>query len=202
MLQSICGFIFDLDGTLVSSSLNFKTIKQELDCPPDQDILEYVESLPSTDKHKATKLIEQYELEDARNAQLIPGAREFLTYLVEMKVPTAIVTRNSTEAAQIKVNNTKLPVTQIITRHDAAPKPNPESLVLLAKQWQIRSENLAYIGDYIYDIQAARRANMKALLYYSDSEPDYAHQADLSFSCWHHLLKQLPNSRGLQPESV
>lgn len=38
-IEAIKGVIFDLDGTLVSSELNFSLIKAQVGCPADQDLL-------------------------------------------------------------------------------------------------------------------------------------------------------------------
>ena len=39
-------------------------------------------------------------------------------------------------------------------------------------------DNVIYVGDYLYDIQAAHNANMRACLYAPNETPPYADQAD------------------------
>ena len=51
-LTGIKGVIFDLDGTLVESSLNFTRMRADIGCPQDEDILTFVDAL-SCDETKA-----------------------------------------------------------------------------------------------------------------------------------------------------
>jgi phosphoglycolate phosphatase-like HAD superfamily hydrolase len=52
-----------------------------------------------------------------------------------------------------------------LTREDAPPKPDPQGLLSIAANWAIDCGDIAYIGDYKYDIQAAHNAGMQAWLY-------------------------------------
>ena len=60
----------------------------------------------------------------------------------------------------------------------AQAKPDPSALNAIATLWNINARNLLYVGDYLYDIQAAHNANMRACLYAPESTPAYADQAD------------------------
>ncbi|MEC7509296.1 MAG: HAD family hydrolase, partial [Pseudomonadota bacterium] len=44
-LTGIRGVIFDLDGTLVESSLNFTQMRADVGCPQNEDILTFVNAL-------------------------------------------------------------------------------------------------------------------------------------------------------------
>ncbi len=44
-LKHIRGIVFDLDGTLVTSNLDFSLIRSELGCPDGLDVLAYVDQL-------------------------------------------------------------------------------------------------------------------------------------------------------------
>jgi len=47
----------------------------------------------------------------------------------------------------------------------AHPKPHPESLLLAAQKLEVKPEEAVYIGDVDNDIQAARAAGMKVIIY-------------------------------------
>ncbi len=69
-LSGIKGVIFDLDGTLVESSLNFTRMRADIGCPQDEDILTFVDALSCAEtKVNAHRTILQHELEDAQNAK-------------------------------------------------------------------------------------------------------------------------------------
>lgn len=173
------GVIFDLDGTLVSSELDFTLIKAQLNCPADHDLLSFIAALPSPYmREEAMNIVHQHELIDAQHATLLPGVAQTVDYLNKMGIPMAIVTRNYDQAAALKLKNNPLPIKTVLTRSDAPPKPNPSALNAIATLWELEQHKLIYVGDYLYDIQAAKNAKMRSCLYAPDVIPDYAKQAD------------------------
>ena len=160
-LNNIRGVIFDLDGTLVESQLDFAAIKAQIDCPPDHDILSFVASLELKHRKAAERVILEHEIADAESAIWLSGAQAFVESLYQDKIPMAIVTRNCQRATRIKVDNNQIPIELVLTREDAAPKPDPEALLKVATLWDIDARELLYVGDYIYDEQAASNAGMQ-----------------------------------------
>ncbi len=158
------GVIFDLDGTLVSSSLDFKALKRAVGCPLDQDILAFVQQLPMERAKKAHSIIIQAEHMDALSARAMSGALALLDFLLLQQIPTAIVTRNSRQAAELKIERCALPIDLILSRDDGPAKPDPSCLLALAKMWQLPPSQIAYVGDHHYDVQAAKRAGMPSVL--------------------------------------
>lgn len=190
-LQTFTGVIFDLDGTLVESSLDFPFLRQSLNCPDDMDLLTHVAGLDDQAKAHANAFIEQHELDDARHAKWLPGAFELVTAIAELGLPMAIVTRNSPEAARIKVNNNQIPIHNILTRADAPAKPDPTALLMVAKDWQHSPSTIMYVGDYKYDLQAAINAGMHGCLYAPLEIPDYADLAHSVCSDYNELRQYL-----------
>lgn len=178
-VEAIHGVIFDLDGTLVSSELDFSLIKAQIGCPDNEDLLDFIAQLPSPYmREEAMNIVHQHELLDAQHATLLPGVSEAIALLNERNIPMAIVTRNFDKAAALKLKNNPLPISTVLTRSDAPAKPDPSALNAIATLWNISADNLLYVGDYIYDIQAAHNANMRACLYAPNETPPYADQAD------------------------
>lgn len=180
-LSQIRGFIFDLDGTLVTSNLDFVYLRTQLSCPASIDILQFIAALPDAEQVSANKIVEDYELNDAHNALWIEGAEQLIRVLHHIGLPTAIVTRNSQPATELKLKHHSALFTPILTRHDAPPKPDPSALLTIAQDWQLPPNQLAYVGDYVYDLEAAKNAGMLACLYAPTALPDFAHQADWVF---------------------
>ncbi len=181
-LRSLQGFIFDLDGTLMESSLDFVALKRAINCPPQTDILAFVDSLVEPFKREAQSIIQQHEMLDAEQAKWIKGAQNCIKRIQKQGLPLAIVTRNCRPATQLKLTQNSLQVPIIITREDGPPKPDPTTLLGVARQWGISVTQLAYVGDYLYDLQAANNAGMLGCLYAPDGLPHYAHLADWVFS--------------------
>ena len=184
----IKGFIFDLDGTLVTSNLNFTEMKERVGCPLDEDVIEYIRQIE--DDHQrisAEMLVVKMELEDALSAKWIPGAQFFLEQLRLRKIPMAIVTRNCRAATSVKMNNNHIPIKFVLTREDAPCKPDPTALQIIAKEWRMKPSDIAYVGDYLYDIQAANRAKMQAWSFGFDAQGYTHNKVDKYFDCFTEL---------------
>jgi len=192
MIKKIKAVIFDLDGTLVSSRLDFNWLRQQISCPENEDILTFTANLSDPKlQQRAHAIIEQHELDDAQAASWLPGAKRLVNHLHRHNYPLAIVTRNFSEAAQIKLRNNTMPITRVITREDAPAKPDPTALLMVAEEWHLTPEQIMYIGDYRYDIEAANRASMMSCLYAPDKQPDYASQADIVIQHFDELTRKM-----------
>jgi len=177
MKNKIRGVIFDLDGTLVGSKLNFKKIRQAINCPINEDILLYVDKAEPELKRVYQEIITQHELEEAKDATWLGDAKLFIEYLEKRQIPMAIVTRNQLSAAQIKIKNNNIPISTLFTRDDAKAKPNPDALIQISKLWQLSTKDLVYVGDYKYDLFTAANADMASALLVNGKLPDYAKEA-------------------------
>ena len=148
------------------TTLDFAKIKKAISCPSGADILTFIESIENKDAQvRAKEVVLQHELEDAQTSTWIKGARSFVSGLLRLGIPCAIVTRNCREATELKVKNNDIPIDFIVTREDAPAKPDPTALNLINAKWQFETHEVAYIGDYKYDIQAAHNADMQAWLF-------------------------------------
>lgn len=156
--------IFDLDGTLTKFNLDINKIKKEIGGNSQKTILEIVESLDAPEREKAGKLLEKYECEAAREAQLNEGVRELFKYLEEMDIKTALVTRNNRNAARIIMEKFGLNFDAIVTREDANPKPSEEQLKLVLKKLGFEKSEVLFVGDHRFDLEAGRKAGISTCL--------------------------------------
>ena len=188
----ISGVIFDLDNTLVSSALDFDWLRQQLGCSADTDLLQYIDEIPNISLRKQLQqTVIDYELADARQSTVMPQCQQLLSYLKQQNIPTAVVTRNCAQAAILKINHHKLQFKHIVSREDFAPKPAPDALVYIAKQWQLAPQNILYVGDYVYDLQAAYRANMPSCLVTNGENLPFTQQASIVIQSLGGLIKIL-----------
>ncbi|TMO55770.1 HAD family hydrolase [Pseudoalteromonas phenolica] len=183
------GVIFDLDNTLVSSSLSFKHIRNEIGCTEHTDLLTYIEQLPEVEAQAAMDIVLSHEYQDAESAVLMPGVVECLAALAEQNIKMAVVTRNCQHAAQLKLAKTGLEFDIVLTRDDAPAKPDPTALLQVADSWQVNPSQCIYVGDFLFDIQAADNAQMDSCLYIIDACPDYADTATHTIEHFSQLTK-------------
>ncbi|MCP4955299.1 MAG: HAD family hydrolase [Photobacterium aquimaris] len=197
----INGVIFDLDNTLVSSALDFDWLRQQLGCSADTDLLQYIDEIPNISLRKQLQqTVIDDELADARQSTVMPQCQQLLSYLKQQNIPTAVVTRNCAQAAILKINHHKLQFKHIVSREDFAPKPAPDALVYIAEQWQLAPQNILYVGDYVYDLQAAYRANMPSCLVTNGENLPFTQQASIVIQSLGGLIKVLRQQAYMLPQ--
>src|SRR5206468_1809626 len=89
------GVVFDLDGTLVDSRLDFDAMRREMELPPNQPILESLARLEPRQAERCHKILHRHELAGAERADLLPGVRELVAALHALGIRQAVATRNS-----------------------------------------------------------------------------------------------------------
>lgn len=175
----IRGMIFDLDGTLLDTALDFPAMRRDLGLPDGTPILEALaELVPGDHFDRQWGIVHAHELAGARRAVVYDGVHQFLAELQRRNIPQAILTRNSRESAELALSQLDWQFSEILTREDAPPKPDPSGLLEICRRWHMPPEHVAFCGDYLFDLEAGRRAGMTTILYAPDELPPFADQAD------------------------
>src|SRR6476469_2758673 len=86
--------LFDMDGTLTEPMLDFPRIKAEMGIGS-RPILEALAELPPQDRARAEAVLHQHEERAAIESLLNEGCETLLKYLQSLRMPTALITRNS-----------------------------------------------------------------------------------------------------------
>ena len=92
----------------------------------------------------------------------LPGAKELLAYLTQMHIPWAIATSGRMETARPNIENLGVDVDKaaVVTRDQVRyAKPDPDLFLEAARRINIPIQNCCVVGDSIWDLLAARRAN-------------------------------------------
>lgn len=187
--DEIQGVIFDLDGTLAHSNPDFPGLRRELGMSSGADVLAHVDRLTdASERNRALAIIHEYECRASHTSSWVEGAKELIAFLRARGLPLAILTRNIPEAAQLTINKLGIDIDLVLTRHDARPKPHPEGIQIICRQWQLAPADILYVGDYLFDLQTAQNAGSRCALYFPDTVPDYAYGADLLVACYHRFI--------------
>jgi HAD superfamily hydrolase (TIGR01549 family) len=176
--------IFDFDGTLTMPYLDFHAIREEIGVTG--PILEAIGGLVGAARDRAYGILHHHEWNAARNAELRSGAVEVLGECRRRGFAVGILTRNARPMVEHVLRRFSITVDTVHTREDGPVKPAPDGVLAVCAALAVRPRSSWMVGDYLFDIQAGKRAGTKTALVIGDREhPPYAHEAD-------HVIRELP----------
>jgi HAD superfamily hydrolase (TIGR01509 family) len=156
--------IFDLDGTLIHSSLDFDAMRAEIGLQPGLPILEQLEGADEALRARAEEIMRRHERAAVADARLTDGCAELLERLAALGVPAAILTRNVREVVDTFARSFALRFHAAYTREDGPPKPSPHGVLALCATLGVPPSEALAVGDYKFDIIAGRRAGCRTAL--------------------------------------
>lgn len=167
-LQQCQHWVFDMDGTLTLAVHDFEHIRQQLEIPPEADILGHLASLPKAEAQEKHAWLLEHEYELAANAEPAPGAHELVKQLHQENRQLAILTRNAHSLVEVTLEAIGLkPFFQphnIYGREQAQPKPSPDGMLKIAQSWQVCPSKLIMVGDFHFDLTSAKHAGARSVL--------------------------------------
>lgn len=182
--MNVKAVIFDLDGTLASFNLDYKTVRAEvrgylMNVGVPASVLSINESifemLKKTEifiknsgkpskvreriRNEALSIAEKYELEAAKNASLLPGVIETLRALKRLEIKIGLFTLNSEKSVNYIIKRFKLVdfFEAIVPRNKVDyVKPHPEHLAVAMKAVGSSAANTLVVGDSAVDMRSAK----------------------------------------------
>jgi HAD superfamily hydrolase (TIGR01509 family) len=198
--MTVRGVIYDLDGTLVDSRLDFPAIKREMGLPLTVSILEGLAAIePGPRRDACLAILDRHERAGAERATLMPGARELLESLDARSVRQAVLTRNNRASTAYVLERLGVRLSQVITREDCAHKPDPAGLLAICTAWQFSVSDVVFMGDYLHDLECGRNAGIRTILLTHERQPEYAPLADFcvpDFAAAGRLIERLLSEPG------
>jgi sugar-phosphatase len=168
--------LFDMDGTLLDSSLPVRrvwrawAIENNLDVDlvlrtmPGRRALEVMQLLaPHLPQPATVDAFLAFEETDNADVIAIPGAAEFLTQIPAGR--WAVVTSATTRMARARLQAAGLPQPGVLIGADRVQrgKPHPEAFLTAAAALDVPPEECLVFEDAVAGIQAARAASMAVL---------------------------------------
>ena len=86
--MTIRAIIFDMDGTLTESYINWPALRSKINCPPEKTIIEHIDNLPAKQREQANDILLQKEWEAAQHAAIRAGATELHRRTASAQVQT------------------------------------------------------------------------------------------------------------------
>lgn len=184
MAKHPSALLFDLDGTLADTALDFYQVLNQLRDKQNKPNLEnhkireqvsnggfalaalaYDTDLkdPNTPKYREN-LLEIYENIIGQKGGLFDGFETVLEKLEQNHIKWGIVTNKPRYLTELFLQRIQLNAPVVVCPEDVKQaKPAPDALLLAAKKLNIKAEQCWYVGDHLRDIQAAKAANMHAI---------------------------------------
>lgn len=198
LFTNLQAVLFDLDGTLVETNIDFSFMKQIMvDLGMDHgllkediinlDILAIVERTVSHVEKtsgssaayqvmaEAMLMLEEIELRHSADAREIVPAKELISTLRSHGIRVGIVTRNCRQASDLSLVRTGVTADILVAREDVVrTKPDPEHLLFALEKLSAKPEQSLMVGDHLMDISAGKAAGMRTIGFLSDGRPaDY-----------------------------
>jgi HAD superfamily hydrolase (TIGR01549 family) len=163
--------IFDMDGTIVDVSYDWKIIKEELRTKG-APILSYIQSLEEPERSEKWKILERFEKEATAQAVLKAGMKELLSLLETKNVKKALVTNNSRRNVDFLLEKFNLKFDVVLSREAGLWKPSGAPFLFVLETLKLEKENCCVVGDSHFDVKAAADAGIQRVFILGDERKD------------------------------
>ncbi|MEM3065738.1 MAG: HAD-IA family hydrolase [Nitrososphaerota archaeon] len=190
--------IFDLDGTLIEFKLRVKDAKLEIisrlrelgldsgNLSPEDSIQTLISKATTIDgivrkelnefvRREVFKVMEKFELEAASAPSPRNDALKTLTSLKSMGIMVAVATNSCRKAALLALQKCDMTayVDLVVTRDDVEKiKPSNDLLKKAISLLGVSSEEVVYIGDSTYDVEAAKSMGVTSIAVLGGVHPE------------------------------
>jgi len=183
-----------MDGTLTIAVHDFDAIRATLGLPPGKPILEALAALPVEEAEPLYLRLDELELELARDSTPQAGAKELLGGLRRRGATLGILTRNSVLNAHETLKACDLldffePACILGRESVLAPKPDPDGIHKLLAHWNAPSNEAVIVGDFLFDLQAGRRAGVATVHLDVNGDGGWPEQTDFRVQNLNELRK-------------
>ena len=191
-MQHLEAVIFDLDGTLVDSNIDFLKMKRRsialleasgveqgllsedmLNYDIENRAVQYLRSKGVTEEEiqkilgRVSEIMNEIELEALENVKLLDGVIETLERLKQMGLRLGIITRGCREYVDAILGMFGLGrLIDAVAARDAVskPKPDPEHPRYLMRNLGVKASETLLVGDHPLDALCARNVGMRYFL--------------------------------------
>jgi len=151
--------IFDMDGTVFESYLDWRQIRVELNIAEGESILETIFRDNQVD-HTRLAILENHEQENTLKTIPIKGITHFLRFLYTNHVTSALVTNNNQKNSEYLLKKYNLGFDLVMTRESRLWKPSPGPFLSVMNRFACGEDETISIGDSHYDLLASRKAGI------------------------------------------
>ena len=220
-MQKIKAIVFDLDGTIVKFTLDYKSLRSDVISSlvrygAPSSILSANESIFKTFDRAALHfrndgakegvvekaynemidICEKYEMEAAQNTEIMPGAETVLQSLRKLGLKMGLCTNNGLKAVRYLIKKYRLrEYFDVIVTRESIPNMKPDTGHFLATiaPLRIKPQETMMVGDSIMDIKASKPLGATVV----GINSDYERQMDLQKEGADYLVESITEVIGI-----
>lgn len=164
-LKDFKGWILDWDGLLAHSPLDFSKIYQRFfDGRRDVDLL-HPQGLDQDQQQEMKALIELEEDRACGLATQAQGALRWIQLLNSQSMPWCVVTRNRRSSLELASQSSGIGLPSVVLTRETPPfKPDEQAFYRACDLMKLKPSQVMAVGDYVYELLAARRAGIRCAL--------------------------------------
>ena len=184
-----------MDGTLTVPIHDFDQVREQLGIEGSEPILEAIDLMPENLAKATRERLNEIEFELAELAIPQPGCASVLQSLLGNGCKIGVLTRNGDAIAKRTLAAAGLASffhdSDVIGRDSCLPKPCPKGILSLLNRWDAQAADALMMGDYLFDLQAGKNANVTTIHFDQTGEFQWPELADVKVSDWSQLSKML-----------
>lgn len=167
----IKAILFHIVGTIVSQNRQTeKRRKATIGCPPESDLIEYIQSLPAAAERKqALSDLETHELETIATVDPDTAVLDTIQFLISKNLRVGMISTMSRKATRLVLQHfrsiSSADIEESISRAELLQlAPEANSIKVAAEKMNLEAQNLLIVGTNASEIQAAQRAGAITVL--------------------------------------
>ncbi|GHV57655.1 haloacid dehalogenase [Synergistales bacterium] len=192
--------IFDWDGVIAETRLDFSDIRRTYYGEREAMILEDAATLPPAARFALMRDLEDLEVAGAEKAEIVRGVIEVIDWFETKKIPWAVSSRNCKKSITIAAEKISIKLPDVVrSREDGPVKPDPRALFEICGAIGAEPSQTLLIGDYVYDMMGARRAGMRGALVRGHMPPEWGEWVECHYRSMSYLSGELNAPSELTP---
>ena len=185
-------FLLDWDGILADTRLNFAPMREKYFGGKIVPLFEAAAALPEPERSEVLAEIRRVEIEGAGTAVAMDGAKELITWLAEVRMPWAVISRNCSDSIFLAAERCGIVLPSVtLSREAPYAKPDPRSLSLAAEKLGVALAGCVMVGDFVYDLQAAKNAGIPSVLVRKKTGAEWESLADYAYATVREFVEDL-----------
>ena len=197
--SSIKGVILDWDGVIAETKLDFSPIREKYFGGKRVPLLEAAEHMPEPLRTEYMKDICDEEMRGAAFSVKVPGIDTLISALDARGIEWCIHSRNCLDSIVLAARTIGFALPKrTFSREAAHVKPDCRAMLDAAEMMRVSASECLAVGDYLYELIAARRCGMRCALVRND-DPECTALADAAFPDIDGLTRAISNGLSIIP---